>query len=564
MQLQSFSQIYDPVDCFYSGNILIQRHTLRLNKLTLSIASALFLGACSVVDDGSGTYSEEASLSSNEQVIGRAISNRGSAARVQIHPGDELPSDAMVFEDIWSRLTHGFQFAHEFDNKQVQDQIAFYQKNANLLRVGSERAEPFMFEIAQALEHRGMPAELALLPIVESAFNPNAAAPGNVVGMWQIQGSTGRSLGLKQDWWYDGRRDPLASTEAALDYLETLYEMFDSDWLLALAAYNAGPGNIQKAIDRNASRDRPTDFWSLNLPSVTKEYIPKLIALSQLVAARDHFGVELADIENTAVVERIEIGYQMDLQFAAALAGLDPVELYQLNPGYRQWATHPDGPHSLLLPIERKEAFMSALANAPERPQVTWDRYLVQRGDSLSKIARQFGTEVGALQQANGLDGNRIIAGESLLIPRAYAAGTTLPVPNAPQYSSTPATLVAPPDASPQYTVRSGDTLWRIASRYNLKVGELAGMNNIALNDVLKPGQVLNVKTDTAIVQSGSPTDASSPLIYNVRSGDSLSRIAQQFGVGVADLAAWNSIGAGDLIHPGQALMLYPGTGKLN
>ena len=564
MQLQSFFQFYDLVNCFYSGIILIKRHKHRLNKLTLSIASALFLGACSVVDDGSGTFSEEASLSSNEQVNGRAISNRGSAARVQINPGDGLPSDAMVFEDIWSRLTHGFQFAHEFDNEQVQDQITFYQKNANLLRVGSERAEPFMFEIAQALERRGMPTEIALLPIVESAFNPNAAAPGNVVGMWQIQGSTGRSLGLKQDWWYDGRRDPLASTEAALDYLETLYEMFDSDWLLALAAYNAGPGNIQKAIDRNSSRDRPTDFWSLNLPSVTKEYIPKLIALSQLVAARDHFGVELADIENSPVLERIEIGYQIDLQFAAGLAGLDPVELYQLNPGYRQWATHPDGPHSLLLPIERKEAFLSALANAPERPQVTWDRYLVQRGDSLSKIARQFGTEVGALQQANGLDGNRIIAGESLLIPRAYAAGTTLQVPNAPQYSSTPAPLVAPPDASPQYTVRSGDTLSRIASRYNLKVGELAEMNNIALNDILKPGQVLNVKTDTAIVQSGSPTDASAPLIYNVRSGDSLSRIAQQFGVGVADLAAWNSIGAGDLIHPGQALMLYPGTGKLN
>lgn len=514
-----------------------------------------------MVDNGTGQYSD---VSAEEQVTGRIIGSRSSAARVLIQPGSALPSDERVFDDIWGRLTYGFQFSIGIDNKQVQDQIAFYQKNANLLRVGTERAEPFMFEIAEALERRGMPAELALLPIVESAFNPNAAAPGNVVGMWQIQGATGRSLGLKQDWWYDGRRDPLASTEAALDYLASLYETFDQDWLLALAAYNAGPGNLQKAIDRNASRGRPVDFWSLNLPSVTKEYIPKLIALSQLVAARDHFGVELANIENVPVVASVEIGYQMDLQYAAELAGLDPVQLYQLNPGFRQWATHPDGPHNLLLPVTHTEAFLSALENAPARPQVTWDRYVVQRGDSLSKIARQFGTEVGALQQANGLEGSRIIAGESLLIPRAYVAGAAIPVPNAPQYSAVSTTPVEPPDANPQYTVRSGDTLWKIANRYNLKVNTLAEMNDITLNAILKPGQVLHVRSEATIVQAGSATEASAPVVYNVKSGDSLSRIAQQFGVEIGELAAWNGIGTGDLIHPGQALMLYPGVDKLN
>jgi len=543
---------------------LISFCRLPLNKLTLAIASSLFLGACSIVDDGGGALSEGAGLSREGQIAGRAIGTRGSATRVLVQPDGPLEADTAQFEDIWARLSAGFQFADSVDNKQVQDQIAFYQKNANLLRVGTERAEPFMYEIVEALHSRGMPMELALLPIVESAFNPNAAAPGNVVGMWQIQGATGRSLGLKQDWWYDGRRDPLASTQAALDYLTTLYEMFNQDWLLALAAYNAGPGNIQKAIDRNVSRDRPVDFWSLNLPSVTREYIPKLVALSQLVAARDHFGVELADIKDAPVVTRVEIGYQMDLQFAAELAGLDPVELYQLNPGFRQWATHPDGPHSLLLPLAHRESFLAALENAPARPQVTWDRYVVQRGDSLSKIARQFGTEVGALQQANGLNGSRIIAGESLLIPRAYAAGATIPIPNAPQYSSTSARPIEPPDASPQYTVRSGDTLSRIANRYGLSVTTLAEINNISLTSILKPGQLLKVKSETAIVQAGGGSEANSPVIYNVKSGDSLSRIAQQYGVAVSELAAWNGIGAGDLIHPGQTLMLYPGVDKLN
>lgn len=537
---------------------------LRLNKLTVAIASSLFLGACSVVDDGSSQYSDAALRSGDSQVAARAIGERSAAARVRVQQEGADDTDASQFQDIWARLSSGFQFADEFDNKQVQDQIAFYQKNGSLLRVGTERAEPFMYEIAEALERRGMPAELSLLPIVESAFNPNAAAPGNVVGLWQIQGATGRSLGLKQDWWYDGRRDPLASTEAALDYLATLYEMFNQDWLLALAAYNTGPGNIQKAIDRNLSRGRPVDFWSLNLPSVTREYVPKLIALSQLVASRDHFGVELAAIANEPVVTRVEVGYQMDLQYAAELAGLDPAELYQLNPGFRQWATHPDGPHSLLLPLEHSEAFLAALENAPARPQVTWDRYVVQRGDSLSKIARQFGTEVGALQQANGLDGSRIIAGESLLIPRAYVAGAKIPVPNAPQYSAATTIPVEPPDANPQYTVRSGDTLWRIANRYDLSVNSLAEMNSISLDSILKPGQILRVKSEPAVVQSGGASDISTPVIYNVKSGDSLSRIAQQYGIEVAEIAAWNSIGAGDLIHPGQALLLYPGIGKLN
>lgn len=535
-----------------------------LSKLTIAIASALFLSACSTVDQGSGSLSEESSRASEDRVIGRFIGNRSAATRVQIPQGGELPSAAIAFDDVWARLSFGFQFASEHDNKQIQEQIAFYQKNNNLLRVGTERASPFMYEIAEAIERRGMPTELALLPIVESAFNPNASAPGNIVGMWQILGSTGRSLGLKQDWWYDGRRDPIASTEAALDYLETLYEMFDQDWLLALAAYNAGPGNIQKAIDRNASRGRPVDFWSLNLPSVTEEYIPKLIALSQLVAARDHFGVDLASIKNEHVVELVEIGHQLDLQFAAELAGMDPEQLYQLNPGFRQWATHPDGPHNLLLPVGHKDDFLNALANAPERPQVTWDRYVVQRGDSLSKIARQFGTEVAALQQANGLDGSRIIAGESLLIPTAYAAGATIPVPNAPQYYVSSSTPVEPPDGSSQYTVRSGDTLWQIASRYNLKVSELIEMNKVDVEAILKPGQVLNVKSDAVIVQFEKVPASSAPVMYYVKNGDSLSRIAQEFGVEVSELAAWNGIGIRGLIHPGQALVLYPGAGELN
>lgn len=537
----------------------------RFKRLYLVMASAVFLNACSTVYQPD----MEADASTAAENASRILSNRDAAARVSITPAEELDVlQEVEFKDIWARIGAGLQFAYKYDNARIDEQIQFYRDNPNYLRTVTERASPFIFEIVEEVERRGLPMELALLPIVESAFNPNAVSPGNSVGLWQIGSSTAPTLGLKRDWWYDGSRDPIASTSAALDYLTTLQQMFDESWLLSLAAYNTGPGNVRKAINKNEVRDRDVDYWSLNLPSITEDFAPKLIALSRLVAEPDHYGMELTDVPNAPAVKLVDVGYQLDLALAASIAGIDSETLYQLNPGFRQWATHPDGPYGLLVPIAVAEAFTSALEEQRDAPSVTWDRYVVQRGDSLGKIAQQFRTQVSVLQQVNAIEGSRIIAGESLLIPRAYASTTPIAAPNAPDYVATAsrssATSTLPPETPLRYTVRSGDSLWLIANRYQITVAELTQWNSLTTDALIKPGQQLVLQADATIAQAGSKRVVETQQHYTVRTGDSLAKIAQRFRMTAEELADWNSIQIGDLIHPGQQLLLRPSDSNLN
>lgn len=543
---------------------------VRLNKLSALISAVTLLSACSVVQDPNPALLED-SQASRESMSNsvRVVTGRGDSTRVHIQPGSE-GSEANLdqFENIWARIGSGLSFSLRYDNERIEEQIAYYKDNPAFLMTVTERSRPFIYEIVEELERRSLPLELALLPIVESAYNPNASAGKNSVGLWQIVNATARSLGIKQDWWYDGRRDPIASTSAALDYLTTLNDMFENDWLLTLAAYNTGQGNVQKAIEQNSRRSRGTDYWSLNLSSTTEDFVPKLIALARLISTPDHYGLALADVKNEKVVARIEAGTQIDLALVASLAGVDSEILYQLNPGIRQWATHPDGPHTLLVPIDKVDAFESAVASLQGQTPVTWDRYVVQSGDTLSKIARQFNTQVAALQQVNGIDGSRIIAGESLLIPRAYKSTAPLASPNAPEYlpgvtlaGDAPPQGVTPPT---RYEVRSGDSLWRIANRYNLSASTLAGWNNISTESVLRPGQVLVLHSDPAIAQVvGSGAD-NAPIEYTVKSGDTIARIARKHGVEIEQLLEWNDIQADGLIHPGQQLQLHPEGSELN
>ncbi|MBK8163456.1 MAG: LysM peptidoglycan-binding domain-containing protein [Gammaproteobacteria bacterium] len=469
------------------------------------------------------------------------------------------PADAV---DLWDRVRGGFDFPRH-DNPRVRAELEWYARHPDYLDRTVDRARPYLHLIVEDLEQRGMPLEIALLPIVESAYQPFAYSHGRAAGIWQFIPSTARHYGLKLNWWYDGRRDILASTRAALDFLQSLHDDLDNDWLLALAAYNSGAGTVKRAILANQRRGKPTDFWSLQLPAETRAYVPKLLALAELFANPDEYSIEIKTIPDAPVVRTVQTGSQIDLAKAAELADTSLDELYRLNPGFNRWATDPDGPHALLLPLDKAELFETNLAALDDAERLTWQRYVIRSGDSLGSIAERHHTTVEVLRQLNDIRGNMIRAGNALLIPvssrslSGYALSQderTRSVQNSPREGR-----------KLEYAVRSGDTLWDIARAHNVAVARLAQWNGISPRDPLRIGQRLIIwQKGGADASAAAGPNAQHPLgnatqriNYVVRKGDSLARISQRFNVKVSELLNWNSLRRNEYLQPGQKLTLF-------
>jgi membrane-bound lytic murein transglycosylase D len=290
-------------------------------------------------------------------------------------------------------------------------------ENPEHITAVSHRALPYYHYILEQVLERNMPAEVALIPFIESGYNPFAVSSARAAGPWQFIPGTARNFGLESNWWYDGRRDIVASTDAALNYLSTLNNMFDGDWLLTFAAYNAGEGNVMRAIKRNDSANQPVDYWSLRLPGETMRYVPKLLATAKIIRDADSLGVELEAIPAEPYFAEIDTGGQLDLSQAAEMAEIDLDELKRLNPGFNRWATAPEGPHRLLVPVEQADQFQNALVTLPAEQRVNYEHYTISPGDTLGAIARRYGTTVSALQQANKLNNTNIRVGQTLLVP---------------------------------------------------------------------------------------------------------------------------------------------------
>lgn len=465
--------------------------------------------------------------------------------------------------DLWQRMRG--QFALQgYDHARVTPHLEWYARHGHYLERVAERAEPFLRLIVDEVERRRMPGEIALLPVVESAFQPFAYSHGRAAGIWQFIPGTGRRYGLKQNWWYDGRRDVLAATNAALDYLEDLHQRFDGDWLLALAAYNSGEGTVARAVRRNRKKGLPTTFWYLDLPRETESYVPKLLAVSAIVAAPADYDVTLAPIVDQPQLVVVDIGGQMDLALAAELADMAIEDLYRLNPGFNRWATDPDGPHQLLIPVDRSEVFQERLADLPTEQRLRWERYKIRSGDSLISIARHYRTTPAMLKRVNELSGNTIVTGKHLLIPVASKSFQDYSLA-AEQRRSSLRERNRPKGEKVVHMVRNGDTFWDIARRYGVSVRKLAAWNGMAPRDVLRPGQKLVLwqpsRTAAARVTPVAHTLPVAATVrsvhYTVRQGDSLSRIASRFRVSVDDLRRWNGLRKGSYLQPGQRLTLY-------
>lgn len=385
--------------------------------------------------------------------------------------------------DLWQLTRQHFRLPLDEPQPRVDSQLNWYLRHPAHMTQVTRRARPYYYYVLHEVLKRDMPAEIALLPIVESAYDPFAYSSGHAAGPWQFIPGTARHFGLRSSWWYDGRRDILASTEAALAYLDQLQRRFDGDWLLALAAYNAGGGTVSRAISHNLKQGKPTDFWSLQLPRETRNYVPRLLAVARLVRDADTLGISLSPIENKPYFEVVETGSQIDLAQVASLADLELEQLRQLNPGFSRWATDPEGPHRLLIPAAKAPRLRAALLNLPPEKRLNWSRYEVRQGDTLSTIAQRYNTTVSAIRRSNRLNNTLIRIGQALLIPQP---ATRARLAQGPASASSPQA-----ERRHYHRVSRGESFWSIARRYGIGVQDLARWNNMTADDKLHVGQQL-------------------------------------------------------------------------
>ena len=434
-----------------------------LKRFSVAFSIVIFLSACETVS------TQDAATDGAEQGTMSAPNETGEPAVVA-----DMPPD-----DLWVRIRSGLHL-QSIDNPRVARARQALLAQSNYLPLVSERANYYLFYIVEEINQRDMPLDIALIPVIESMLDPTASSYSGAAGLWQIMPRTGAHLGIEQNNWYDGRHAVRDSTAGALDYLQMLHDRFDDDWLLALAAYNAGRGTVLRAQKANVSASQPTDYWSLRLRQQAYEYVPKLIALSQIVADPDKYGVSIPPVPNRPSFEIADPGLPLNLAHAAELAEIDVAILRALNPGQLRGTIAPYRSTELLLPYGSSQRFQRNLEKANPSEITQWHEYRVKPGDTLWDIARSFGTDVALLRSENGIKGNTIRVGQTLTIT-GFDPGRGQPEP-------------AGSGAKAQgYLVRAGDSLYLIANRFRVSVGNIIAWNELDPDDYLQPGQKLTL-----------------------------------------------------------------------
>lgn len=380
-----------------------------------------------------------------------------------------------IHETVWERLFSLYALP-DIDNARIDQEINNYLQQPEFLRIVQQRAEPYLYFILNEIETNQLPGEFALLPAVESGFRPTAVSSSKASGLWQFMPATGRLFGLKQNWWYDGRNDVCTSTQAATAYLKQLSKQFDDNWLLALAAYNAGRGTIRKAIRKNNNNDLKTGYWSLYLSKETMDYVPRLLALAKIFANADKYNISLQKIPNKPYFTVVNIDSQLDLHLASEMAETPINDFFKLNAGFKRTSTDPDGPYHLLVHADKAETFKNSLAHTSKENRMKWLRHKIKAGENLGILAKRHNTSVNALRQSNHLVNNNIQAGKFLLIPSTSSKLTETKTTTQKKHL---------------YIVKKGDTIWNIARQFDVSSKDLAFWNNLSLSNALYPGQKL-------------------------------------------------------------------------
>jgi membrane-bound lytic murein transglycosylase D len=472
-------------------------------------------------------------------------------------PARDTPSADETFvlrDDVWQRIRNGFRIDDAASqNPLVATHESWYAARPDYLRRMIDRSRRYLYHIVQEVDRRAMPMEIALLPMIESAFNPTALSRSAASGIWQFIPSTGRHYGLKQDHWYDGRRDFPAATNAALNYLGKLYLDF-GDWQLALAAYNCGEGCVARAIQKNAAQGLPTDYASLNLPAETRHYVPKLLAIKNLVRNPEQYGFSIDALPNQPYFNQVTVQASLDVHSAAKLADISKDEFLALNAAFPRKLIRSDTPVSLLLPVDKADTFQRNLESGNWD---SWQPYVAQKGERPEAIAQRFNVSVERLAEYNQLQlkRGRLARTQTILVPLRNgdaAAHAALQAPPAAEAAETP--LV--------HVVQRGDTLYGVARRYGLSLAQL-GAANPEIDGPLKAGQTLLLPPD-AVAPANAASSARSlvehaakPVRYTVKRGDTLHGIAQRFDVSLDDLKSWNpSFRKNDRVRAGQRVVI--------
>lgn len=488
-----------------------------------------------------------------------AVGLAGHASRAAA--AEEMPVASPAAEedsipgDVWERIRRGFAIP-DLASPAVDRWLRFYTRDPAYLRRMADRAGQYLYDIVENVEARGMPMELALLPFVESAFQPEALSKAKAAGLWQFMPATGNDYSLNQNLWRDDRQDVLQSTRAALDYFEYLHGMF-GDWQLALAAYNWGEGSVSRAIARAKRAGRAADYAHLRMPRETADYVPKLEAIKRIIENPSKYGIDLPDVGNEPFFVTITKPRDIDTKTAAELAGMPLEEFRALNPSYKLPVIVASHNNVMLLPADRVDYFIDNLASWMDsgQPLSRWSTYKLQQGETLAAVAERAGMSESFLREVNGIPkGRQVLPNSTLLI--LSDAGDDISADDAD------ARLRLSPQTTWRrvtYRVRPGDTLSTIARRWHITMKSIVTANRLR-SDRLRAGQrlILTVpNVERAPIQQASRSTGSHK-IHAVSSGETLSSIARRYGVSVSALRTTNRI-SGNVIRPGQRLRI-PGT----
>ena len=552
-------------------------------RITVAIALALTCATALPNElDGPLSLSFASSLQTfplpDSDVAPLPASPQGSDAAlpvVELAPGAKLPEAIDLTaepDDLFERLRTGFAMPNISSDLVLHHQ-QWYINRPDYLRRMVERSSRYMHYIIAELNRRGMPTELALLPMVESAYNPMAYSRSHASGLWQFIPSTGKNYKLEQNWWVDQRRDILASTSAALDYLQTIYEMH-GDWHLALASYNWGEGAVGRAINKNKAKGLPTDYLSLTMPAETKNYVPKLQALKNIFSNPKLLAeLGLRGLPNRPYFATVAKPSNIDVKVAAKLAEMPVEDFVALNPAHNRPVIKAETP--LVIPADKVDTFMNNLENHQDsdKPLSSWQSYTLQPGDKLEKVAPRFGMTVANLKAVNGIKGRIKVAPGLTLLVAGHDGGDAPDMAALPEQPRLPDADPAPAAGSRTHTVRKGETLIKLARRYGIAVAELKRINHLRIDRVApgsklaltaspkaetKPAARVLVKIEaksgkTGLVKNGKK--ALKVTHYTIRRGDTLASIARRFKVGKDDLLRWNHVSPNTL-QPGQTLTI--------